>query len=68
VRGLEIGRNMRLTHLLFIDDILIFSMCEALEGCKLKEILDWLCDVMIMLINDEKSSIFFLKFVEEERV
>jgi hypothetical protein len=34
----------------------------------LKEILDWFCDAMGMLINDENSAIFFSEFVEEERV
>jgi hypothetical protein len=57
--------NKKLTHLLFVDDVLIFCFCAAVEGKILKDIPSLFCDAMGMLININKSTIF-LPNVEEE--
>jgi hypothetical protein len=58
------GRNERLTHLLFVHDVLIFYFCVESEGRTLKDILDIFCDANGMVTNVNKSSIYFLE-VEE---
>ena len=57
--------NKKLTHLLFVDDVLIFCFCAAVEGKIWKNIPSLFYDAMGMLININKSTIF-LPNVEEE--
>jgi hypothetical protein len=53
------GRNGKLTHLLFVDDILIFCHCEGADARVLKDILKLFFDASIMIVNITKSTIYF---------
>jgi hypothetical protein len=54
-KGVNIGTTYNITHLLFVDDILIF--CEGTRRVieKFKSILDLFCKAIGMIINLEKS-------------
>jgi hypothetical protein len=60
--------NKKLTHLLFVDDVLIFCFCAAVEGKILKDIPSLFYDAMGMLININKSTIFLPNVEEEFRI
>jgi hypothetical protein len=55
--GIEISHNLILTHLLFVDDVLIFFnvTLEAIEN--LVEILYIFCSSTGMMINQQKSTL-----------
>jgi hypothetical protein len=58
-QGLSIGRNIRLSHLLFFYDVLIFCFYRRNEGRILQEILKLFFDATSMIINVAKSTIYF---------
>jgi len=58
-QGMRLRRHEHLTHFLFVDDVLIFCFCAATKGGILKDILELFCDATSMVINVNKSSIFF---------
>jgi hypothetical protein len=59
IQGVRIGRIEQLTHLLFVDDVLLFCYCMEVEGRQYKEILDLFCDATSMLVNVNKSALYF---------
>jgi hypothetical protein len=65
-RGIFISPTLQITHLLFVDDVLIF--CNGLSGDaeKLREILDLFGKATRMMINDRKSSMSIQNMEEEE--
>jgi hypothetical protein len=64
IQGVRLGRNEHLTHLLFVDDVLIFCYCVEIEARTLKDILEFFCDATEMVTNINKSTISFTE-VEE---
>jgi hypothetical protein len=58
LHGVQVGGNEYLTHLLFVDDVLLFSNGLEAEGRKLQEILQLYCKATSMEINFMKSVIF----------
>jgi hypothetical protein len=58
IKGIRININFSLTHLLFVDDILIFCEGNISYISTLKEILNTFFLAMGMKINKEKSSLF----------
>lgn len=57
ISGLKIMENFDLTHLLFVDDILIFINESVRDTTSLNEILHLFCSATGMEINRGKSSI-----------
>ena len=55
IEGLRVATNLNITHLLFVDDILIFCNGSLKEAEKLSEILLLLCKETGMQINSRKS-------------
>jgi hypothetical protein len=50
-QGVHMGRIEHLTHLLFIDYILLCCHCVEVEGRVLKDLLDLFCGATCMVIN-----------------
>jgi hypothetical protein len=64
--GILISHNLRLTHLLFVDDILIFCNGSHRDAEKLKEILDLFLKATGMQINKRKSTISMYSMRNED--
>jgi hypothetical protein len=60
LQGFLMGRNERLSHLIFVDGVLIFFLAEGSNGGILKEVLTLFSDAMGMEINLIKYVIYFL--------
>jgi len=57
VKGIEVAINLFITHLLFVDDILLFTNGSANELVEIKGILDLFLKATGMQINFNKSQI-----------
>lgn len=57
IKGIHVGGNIFITHLLFVDDILLFSGGSRRYLCRLNDILSFLSTTSGMIINDQKSTI-----------
>lgn len=57
VRGIEVAVNMFISHLLFLDDILVFTNGDSNEIKELKNILDLFLKATGMQINSRKSQL-----------
>ena len=55
--GIKITTNLNITHLLFVDDILIFCNGSIRDAEKLSEILHLFCKSIGMKLNEHKYSI-----------
>eukprot|EP00253_Pinus_taeda_P008403 PITA_08403 len=62
VKGLEVAVNMFISHLLFIDDILLFSNGNMTEIKELKKILELFMKATGMLMNYRKSQLILEGF------
>jgi hypothetical protein len=54
LRGIKIGRNCILTHLIFEDDVLLFGNGYCNDSLRLKEVLDMYMKSTRMEINGKK--------------
>lgn len=59
-----IDQNINLTHLLFVDDVLLFYCCNVTKGEKFESIVKTFFNAMGTLVNLEKYSIYFLNGME----
>jgi hypothetical protein len=66
-QGIKMRRRESLTHLFFVDDILIFCYCAANVGRILKDILTLLYDSTEMNINMNNFVLYFPNIGEEKR-
>lgn len=57
LRGIEVATNLYISHLLFVDDIFLFSNGSRLEIQKLKIILDIFMKENGMAIKNQKSTL-----------
>ena len=55
IRGINISPQLFLTHLLFVDDVILFGLGFFEEWMAFKVILDTFCEAFGMHINMEKS-------------
>jgi len=53
IQGISIRQNINLTHLLFMDDFILFCCCNVIEGEKFVLIIETFCIVARMLVNLE---------------
>jgi hypothetical protein len=67
-KGIKIGNFFYLSHLLFVDDILIFYDGTRRDVIKLREIIDLYYTSIGMMINIGKSIVSFKGIYEEERL
>ena len=59
IRGIKISPQLSLTHLLFVDDVIMFGYGSFDEWVAFKVILDTFCEAFGMQINMEKSCFLF---------
>ena len=65
--GISICRGSpSITHLLFVDDSMIYCKATGLESRELQSILQKYEDVVSQRINTENSSIFFSQNIDED--
>ena len=55
IKGIKISSHFHLTHLLFVDDVILFGLGTVEEWIVFKTILDSFCEASGMLINFAKS-------------
>eukprot|EP00253_Pinus_taeda_P008879 PITA_08879 len=67
VKGIEVAINLYITHLLFVDDILIFTNGNYNELKEFKCIFDLFLKATGMKINSGKSQVCFADFERGER-
>lgn len=68
IKGFDLCRNSpRLTHLLFVDDSLLFYRATEQECNNILEILDVYGSCSGQQINRNKTTIFFSKFTSDEK-
>eukprot|EP00253_Pinus_taeda_P008165 PITA_08165 len=67
IKGLEVAVNLFISHLLFVDDILLFTNGSLNEVKELKVILDIFMKATGMQINFRKSHFIFEGFNRNER-
>eukprot|EP00253_Pinus_taeda_P023068 PITA_23068 len=67
VKGIEVAINLFITHLLFVDDILIFTNGSFNELKELKCIFDLFLKATGMQINSRKSQVCVADFERRER-
>lgn len=60
IRGIKIARVLSITHLLFLDDAVLFGTGSIEEWNTYKNLLDLFCSATGMAISDSKS--MFLEF------
>jgi hypothetical protein len=51
-----------------VDDVLIFLFCAESEGMVLKYNMDLFCEATRMVININKSTIYFPKLAKDQRL
>eukprot|EP00253_Pinus_taeda_P009549 PITA_09549 len=67
VKGIEVATNLFISHLLFVDDILIFTNTKHIEIKELKSILDLFLKATGMQINHRKSQLIMTGLAVQER-
>jgi hypothetical protein len=66
--GIKITQALSLTHLLFVDDVLLFNGGSRREGETLRDILSLFSKATGMQINDQKSSLTTFLLSKEEDI
>lgn len=67
-KGIRINRSLGITHLLFLDDVLLFCDGTLRDGQKLSEIMDIYCKASGMLVKLRKSTISYMGIREKGKV
>ena len=65
IKGIKVSSKLSLTHLLFVDDVILFGLGSLEEWLAFKAILDTFCEASSMSINVNKSC-FLQNGMEEE--
>ena len=55
IKGIKISNDLIITHLLFVDDVILFGMGTVADWIAFKVILDTFCAASGMNINMDKS-------------
>ena len=67
IKGFQYSPNMSVTHLLFVDDVILFGIGSVSEWRAYKEALDLFCLATGMFVSKEKSSFMYQNVDEETR-
>lgn len=57
IKGIKVTKLIRITHLLFLDDVILFGEGTKKEWQAYKAIMDIFCKATSMLISESKSTI-----------
>ena len=68
IKGFQYSSNMSITHLLFIDDVILFSIGTINEWIAYKDALDFFCLVTGMTVSLEKSSFLYQNVDADTRI
>ena len=68
LKGIQVAPNMFITHLIFVDDVLIFYSGSVRYVNTIGEILDLFSKATGMEVNADKSTITTHRLREEERL
>ena len=60
IKGIKISNDLSITHLLFVDDVILFGMGTIEDWTAFKVILETFCEASGMNINLDKS--YFLHY------
>ena len=59
IMGIKVSSTLNLTHLLFVDDVLLFGVGTVEDWQHFKALLDLFCSATGMKISEEKSSFLY---------
>ena len=59
IKGFQYSHDLSITHLLFVDDVLLFGIATVSEWKAFKDALDLFCSATGMVFNIEKSSFLY---------
>ena len=57
--GVRVSSSLNMTHLLFVDDVILFGLGTTKEWQHYKGLLDLFCSATGMKISEEKSSFLY---------
>ena len=57
-----------LSHLFFVDDLLLFTEASMEQASVIQQCLDDFCDVSRQKVNKDKTRIFFLEEIQPFRI
>lgn len=60
ILGMKVTKSHNITHLLFVDDVLLFGIGQFAEWLHFKYILDWFCLALGMVISAPKSRLYHI--------
>ena len=64
LKGIKMGENISITHLLFVDDVLLFGDGSLRDAQAIHQALYLYCKATGMEVNHQKSCIIFHRAVE----
>ena len=67
IKGFQYSPNLSITHLLFVDDVILFGIGTVSEWGAYKEALDLFCSATSMSVSKEKSSFLYQEVDEDTR-
>jgi hypothetical protein len=56
IKGIPVARGVKITHLMFVDDIILFGIGNMVEWKVYQKILELFCKATGMVISPHKSS------------
>lgn len=59
IKGIKVARALNITHLLFVDDVLLFGKGEVIEWAHFKDIISCFCLTTGMEVSTSKSSFLY---------
>ena len=66
--GFQYSPSLSLTHMLFVDDVILFGIGIVNEWGAYKDAMDLFCSATGMAVNNEKSSFLYQNVDEETRL
>jgi hypothetical protein len=59
INGIKVARITKILHILFVDDILLLSMASIQEWKEIERIVQLLCSVSGLLVNQTNSTVHY---------